>query len=159
MDLNDIIFENMNNGLVTSAVFIDLRKTFDTVDHTNVLKKINNIGIKGDLFDWCIDYLSNREQKTLVNGKKSNYQKVKCRVPQGSVLGPLFFIIYVNDMISRVGKDNVKLYADDTVIFAESNNQLDLQYKVQNLLDIFTKWSKENKLSINVDKTIGMLWY
>ena len=62
-------------------------------------------------------------------------------------------------MISRVGKDSVKLYADDTVIFAESNNQLDLQYKVQHLLDIFTKWSKENKLSINVDKTIGMLWY
>ena len=88
VDLNDIIFENMNNGLVTSAVFIDLRKAFDTVDHTNLLKKLNNIGIKGDLFEWCIDYLSNREQKTLVNGKKSNYQKVKCRVPQGSVLGP-----------------------------------------------------------------------
>ena len=122
VELNDIIFENMNNGNVTAAVFIDLRKAFDTVDHSILLRQLDKMGIKNDIYKWCKDYLFNREQKTLVNGINSNYLDVSCGVPQGSVLGPLFFLIYVNDIVNRIGIDNIKLYADDTVIFVEGND-------------------------------------
>ena len=153
VDLNDIIFENMNNSLITAAVFIDLRKAFDTVDHAILLKKIEKMGIKENLFSWCVNYLSNRKQRTLVNGIDSDYLDITCGVPQGSVLGPLFFLIYVNDIVNRIGKDNIQLYADDTVIFLEGNDYLQIQDDLQNLLNIFSYWCNENKLSINADKT------
>ena len=152
VDLNDIIFDNMNNGKITAAVFIDLRKAFDTVDHTILLSKLEKMGIKDDMFNWCKNYLSDRKQRTLVNGKNSEYQKSSCGIPQGSVLGPLFFIIYVNDIINRIGTQNIKLYADDTVIFLEGNDVPQLQENMQSLLNIFSHWCKENKLSINTEK-------
>ena len=153
VDLNDIIFENMNNGKVTTAVFIDLRKAFDTVDHSILLKKLDKVGIKNEIFMWCKNYLSNRKQKTLVNGIHSEYLDVSCGVPQGSVLGPLFFLIYVNDIVNRIGVDNINLYADDTVIHCEGDDIPLLKENIQNLLNIFSYWCKENKLSINAEKT------
>ena len=153
VDFNDNIFENMNNGLVTAAVFIDLRKAFDTVNHSILLKKLDKLGIKDIMYKWCKNYLSDRQQKTLANGINSDYLKITCGVPQGSVLGPLFFLIYINDIVNRIGNEYIKLYADDTVIFVEGNNELELQNKMQGLLDIFSQWCKENKLSINADKT------
>ena len=153
VELNDIIFENMNNGKVTAAVFIDLRKAFDTVDHSILLKKLDKMGIKSNVLLWCENYLSNRKQRTLVNGRNSNYLDVTCGVPQGSVLGPLFFLTYVNDIVNRIGNENIKLYADDTVIFLEGDDVLLLQNSLQRLLNIFSYWCKENKLSINAEKT------
>ena len=78
VELNDIIFENMNNGKVTAAAFIDLRKAFDTVDHSILLKKLDKMGIKNDMFNWCKNYLTNRKQRTLVNGKNSEYLDIVC---------------------------------------------------------------------------------
>ena len=153
IDFNNIIFENMNNSKVTAAVFIDLRKAFDTVNHSILLKKIKKMGIQNDLYDWCSDYLNNRKQRTLANGINSEYLNINCGVPQGSVLGPLFFLIYVNDIVNRIGKENIQLYADDTVIFINGDNEFEIQNKLQNLLNIFSYWCKENKLSINADKT------
>ena len=153
IDLNDIIFENMNNSNVTAAVFIDLRKAFDTVDHSILLKKLEKFGIKNEIFMCCKNYLSNRKQKTLVNGINSEYLDVSCGVPQGSVLGPLFFIIYVNDIVNRIGVNNIKLYADDTVIFCEGDEETLLKNNLQYLLNIFSCWCRENKLSINAEKT------
>ena len=77
---------------------------------------------------------------------------MSCGVPQGSVLGPLFFLIYVNDIVNRIGAKNIKLYADDTVIFLEGNDINQLQNNLQILLNIFSHWCKENKLSINAEK-------
>ena len=153
VDFNDIIFENMNNSQITAAVFIDLRKAFDTVNHTILLNKLRKMGISDNLFQWCGNYLSNRKQKTLVNGIGSDYHNILCGVPQGSVLGPLFFLIYVNDIVNRIGKEHIQLYADDTVIFIEGKEECEIQDKLQFLLNIFSHWCKENKLSINADKT------
>ena len=153
VELNDILFENMNSSKITASVFIDLRKAFDTVDHSILLLKLEKMGIKNNIFHWCKNYLSNRKQRTLVNGINSTYLDVSCGVPQGSVLGPLFFLIYVNDIVNRIGKDNIKLYADDTVIFIEGEDYTLLQNKMQQLLNIFSHWCKENKLSINTEKT------
>ena len=153
VDLNDVIFENMNNSQITAAVFIDLRKAFDTVDHSILLRKLEKMGINNNLFHWCKNYLTNRKQKTLANGVNSDYQNISCGVPQGSVLGPLFFLIYVNDIVNRIGIDNIKLYADDTVIFTEGIDIANLQYNLQKLLNIFSCWCMENKLSINAEKT------
>ena len=93
------------------------------------------------------------QQRTLVNGINSQYQDVSCGVPQGSVLGPLFFLIYVNDIVNRIGTENIQLYADDTVIFLEGNDMLLQQSELQILLNIFSQWCRENKLSINTEKT------
>ena len=153
LNLTEDLFDNMNNGLVTAAVFIDLRKAFDTVDHKILLKKLRLMGIEGDLFEWCVNYLSNRMQRTLANNTHSKELLLQCGVPQGSVLGPLFFLIYVNDIVNRIGSKNINLYADDTVIYTNGNIGTEIQENLQNLINIFSKWCRENKLSINTDKT------
>ena len=97
-------------------------------------------------------------KKTLVNNISSDYLNVSCGVPQGSVLGPLFFLIYVNDIVNRIGKNCIILYADDTVIFLDGDDVQQIQNSLQYLLNIFSYWCKENKLSINAEKKNGMLW-
>ena len=114
--LTGLLFENINKGLTSLAAFIDLRKAFDTVNHEILISKLCKYGIGGGNLDWCINYLSNRSQRTLANGILSEEAVVTCGVPQGSVLGPLFFILYVNDMQSNMPQSHVQLYADDTVI-------------------------------------------
>ena len=89
----------------------------------------------------------------MANGIYSDFQSISHGVPQGSVLGPLFFLIYVNDIVNRIGADSIKLYAYDTVIYLEGNNETQMQKKSQHLLNIFSNWCNENKLSINAEKT------
>ena len=153
VNLTDNIFENMNNGLITAAVFIDLRKAFDTVNHSILIKKLYKMGINENLYKWCINYLTDRKQRTLVNNIYSDNLLFLCGVPQGSVLGPLFFLIYVNDIVNRIGNENINLYADDTVIYVENSNLDIMQKELQKLINIFSFWCKENKLSVNTDKT------
>ena len=155
-DLTDDFFNSINEGSISLAVFVDLRKAFDTVNHEILLKKIGQYGIRGQNLRWCIDYLANRSQVTLANGKRSSDNVIKCGVPQGSVLGPLFFIIYVNDMQAALNGAKSQLYADDTVIYASGNSAEEVAARLQPELDLFTKWCRENKLSLNVKKTKQM---
>ena len=107
-DLTDDLFCNINDGLTTIAAFVDLRKAFDTVNTKILLDKLVNAGIRGNVFNWRKNYLTGRQQCTLANGKKSPMLPVVCGVPQGSVLGPLFFLVYVNDIQHAVGNCGVK---------------------------------------------------
>ena len=116
-DITNELFANMNNGLTSLAAFVDLWKAFDTVDHGILKRELKYYGVTGSNFDWCENYLQNRTQKTNVNGVLSSERRITCGVPQGSVLGPLFFILYVNDLQDAVPNANVQLYADDTVIY------------------------------------------
>ena len=118
VDLTNLLLNNVNSGNLSLAAFIDLRKAFDTVNHEILLEKLCLYGIKHNNLKWCANYLTNRFQKTMANGVLSRERAIACGVPQGSVLGPLFFIVYVNDVMSAVKNVHVQLYADDTVLVA-----------------------------------------
>ena len=152
-DLTDDFFSGINKGLTTLAVFIDLRKAFDTVDHNILARKLRHYGIREANLVWCKNYLSQRLQKTLANGQLSEGEPVRCGVPQESVLGPMFFILYVNDMLNSVVHAKVQLYADDTVIYCSGNSTEEVVAKLQPDLDKFSKWCGSNKLTLNVKKT------
>ena len=120
MEVTDYIYEKLDAGLYVHCAFIDYSKAFDTLDHDILSLKLNNLGIGKVFLLWCKDYLSGRAQSVKVGGDKSPSLPITCGVPQGSILGPLYFIIYVNDLLAQfVGSDvNITLYADDTVLYA-----------------------------------------
>ena len=152
-DLTDDLFDNINLGKTTLASFIDLRKAFDTVNLSILLKKLEEAGIRNNVLRWCRNYLAERRQKTTANETTSEYLPITCGVPQGSVLGPLFFLIYVNDLENVLQDCNVKLYADDTVLYQSGENCRDAMDKLQYSMNTFANWCSANVLSINVKKT------
>ena len=97
-------------------VFFDISKAFDRVSHKGLLYKIEKLGIKGDLLCWIKSYLLDRKQKVVINGKESILLNINAGVPQGSLLGPLFFLIFINDIVQEIGC-SIKLFADDTSIY------------------------------------------
>ena len=156
-ELTDCLFSNINKGLTSLAAFVDLRKAFDTVNHDILLRKLTYYGFLEGNLRWCSNYLKNRSQRTLANGMLSAPELVTCGVPQGSVLGPLFFILYVNDVQDAVKGAKLQLYADDTVIHVADANPMSAEQKLQLSLDQFSKWCKGNKLTLNANA--DGFWY
>ena len=111
----DNILGNMDKGLTTGAVFLDLSKAFDTVNHSRLFDKLQSTGFSSDTVKWFQSYLTNRKQVTAIVNQTSSSKPVPVGVPQGSVLGPLLFLIYVNDLPLHVSHCEMSLYADDTV--------------------------------------------
>ena len=126
---------------------------FDTVNHDILLAKLEHYGIRGTASDWFESYLMDRKQYVSVNGSTSNYLSVTCGVPQGSVLGPLLFLIYINDLPCSSSKLSFYLFADDTNIYYEEENLNALQKTVNKELKKVKLWLDVNKLSLNIDKT------
>ena len=147
------MFSNINKGETTLGVFIDLKKAFDTVNTEILLKKLNEAGIRGNTLKWCHSYLTGRSQKTLANGVLSASLPITCGVPQGSVLGPLLFLVYINDLQQAVPNCKVKLYADDTVLYHSELAVDDVARALQTSLNRFSRWCKINKLTVNTKKT------
>ena len=150
--LIDQIINNFENNEYTLGVFIDLSKAFDTVDHKILLKKLNLYGINGSNIHWFENYLTNRKQFLTFNDKNTPFANITCGVPQGSILGPLLFLIYVNDLCSA---SNIldPMFADDTNLFYSHQNISSLFMTVNNELDKIGEWFKANKLSLNVKET------
>lgn len=140
----------INKGNVTSCVFMDLKKAFDTIDHCILLKKLEYIGVRGLPNDWFRSYLSDRKQYTTVNGASSICSSICCGVPQGSILGPLLFIIYINDITQTCSSFQPYLFADDTNLLycGPSDTEAINVDAIQ-----VTRWFKANKLSLNIQKT------
>ena len=129
--MTETIKEIIDNRTFGCGVFIDFQKAFDTVNHSIVIKKLEHYGIGGEGFDWFRSYLSNRRQYVTVNGKRSEQKPVTYGVPQGSVFGPLLFLIYINDLPSVSKVHSFYLSADDTKIYYKSSDIVHLQ-KVMN---------------------------
>ena len=132
---------------------MDLSKAFDTLNHDILLKKLEVYGIRGVTLSWFSDYLSNRQQYVDFNGMSSNLLSINCGVPQGSILGPLLFLLYINDIINSTPFLSFILFADDTNIVC-SHDRLDTLVRTLNQeLPKVSTWFKCNKLSLNIEKT------
>ena len=158
LDVTDYILDNMDQGELTGAIFLDLKKAFDTVNYNVLLSKLEHLGIKGRALDWFSNYLSNRYQSTLLNNVQSDFKQVTVGVPQGSILGPLLFISFINDLPNVVSKAKTVLYADDTAIMFSAKTVSNIEEVLNKELSSVAKWMENNKLSVNASKTKVMLF-
>ena len=148
---NDYIL-NFDRGLTTQAIFFDLSKAFDKVWHRGLLLKLEAIGIGGSLLSFIENYLSDRFQSVVIKGETSNAMPVTAGVPQGSVLGPLFFLIYINDIVENI-EAVIKLFADDTSLSLGTDN-FDIRTEILNSdLQRIYNWAIKWKLKFNEEKT------
>ena len=146
--LNDKIVKGFDEGLVTGMILIDLQKAFDTINHDILLKKLSIIGFSDHTVKWFQSYLSNRKFMVNLENSFSEVSNISCGVPQGSILGPLLFLIYVNDMPMPV-KCNLFLYADDTCLVFQSKNVKDIEKQLNEDFAHICDWFVDNKLSIH----------
>jgi hypothetical protein len=145
------LFENLDNNVQVDSVYTDFRKAFDRVDHRLLLEKIAYNGIRGNLWRWFKSYITNRTQKVAINGHESYATSVSSGVPQGSILGPLLFTIFINDINNCFQFCNFLLYADDLKIYHRIRNKNDAE-RFQRDLDRFSDYCSVNKLELNLDK-------
>ena len=141
------------NGNAALGVFIDLKKAFDTVDHGILLAKLDHYGVRGSTLTLLQSHLEGRSQYVVYGGVESERGRVECGVPQGSVLGPLFFLLYVNDMVRACEGLDPVLFADDTNIYAEDAVLERLFEKVNRGLEALGRWFRCNRLTLNLKKT------
>ncbi len=150
--LTNYIGNALNNGNFCIGVFLDLRKAFDTCSHSILLTKLSKLGVNGTALQWFNSYLKNRFQCVEVNNARSNYAKIDCGVFQGSILGPILFLCYINDIYTATDLATF-LFADDTSCLAEHKNLNTLINYVNTELQKLAVWFKANRMAVNVSKT------
>ena len=133
------------------AVFLDLSKAFDRVWHEGLLYKLECNSITGNLLALIRDYLANRKQRVVLNGKSSEWATISAGVPQGSVLGPLFFLVYINDLVDNVNCD-IKMFADDTSLFSRVDDPVRSALKLNEDLDTVKLWALQWKMHLMLIK-------
>ena len=158
------IIKGKQDGMYTLAVFLDLSKAFDSLEHDVLLSKLYKYGIRGVAYEWYKSYLTNRQMRVKCNisssGKTeySNYMKVTYGTLQGSCLGPLIFLIFTNDLYRHLVYSSAILFADDTTLHKTHRNLTYLQWCMEDDLNTLSDWFAANKLTLNLEKTVCMLF-
>ena len=151
--MTETIRAALDSGQVTCGIFVDFQKAFDTVNHEILLSKLEHYGFRGVINDWFRSYLTDRKQKVVINGFESQNKIMNHGVPQGSVLGPILFLIYINDLHQCIKHSTTYHFADDTNLLNISKDYKSLQRKVNYDLFSLHKWLTANKISLNDGKT------
>jgi len=151
--LYDKIIHSLSNKEHTFGIFMDLSKAFDTINHEILINKLHNYGIRGTSLAWFKDYLKNRKQYVVYESEKSQELNITCGVPQGSILGPLLFILYINDIVKSSQLLTFIIFADDTNILYSHKDLNTAISTLNNELSKIQLWFKCNKLSLNIRKT------
>ena len=148
---NDLC-SSFDSSVTTQSIYCDISKAFDRVWHKGLLLKLKANGIRGKLHNWFTNYLSSRTQAVVIKGDISNFKRISAGVPQGSVLGPLLFLIYINDIVCNI-QSNIKLFADDTSLSLALNNPTERAQILNADLSKIDVWAKQWKVKFNEEKT------
>ena len=140
-------------AMIILIVFVDFQKAFDTVNHSILIKKLDYFGIGGKIKEWLKSYLSNRKHFVSILGYESQPQHVEHGVPQGSVLGPLLFLLYINDLHRSIKFSTTYHFADDTNMLNINSSIYKIKYQLNKDLKLLNKWLLANKISLNAAKT------
>ena len=152
------LYTNWNECKFTGCVFVDFSRAFDTIDHTILAQKLEMYGLDNVSRKFMLDYMASRRQTTTINGFSSSLAKVTYGTAQGSILGPLIFILYVNDIFESLGQDNsIHMYADDTLLMCKASDINTVMENAQKAFQKMSVWCEANKLSINAKKTKYMV--
>ena len=153
LDLQSQLINNIEDKLYSCSVFLDFSKAFDTVNHNILLDKLEHYGFRGIAYSWFKSYLNQRTQIVAMNGVDGNELTINCGVPQGSVLGPLLFLIYINDIYQSSQILPFRLFADDPSILLANKNLEILEQARNSELKKVSVWLLANKQSVNVSKS------
>ena len=151
------MINNLDQGLSSCAIFLDLAKAFDSVSHNILLRKLKLYGIRGNVYKLFESYLTSRTQFVKVDDAFSDFVEMKFGVPQGSILGPLLFLIFINDLPESTNFF-IKLFADDTFLCAQKKNFKALENEVNTELAKVSDWLVANKLTLNIKKSKCMIF-
>ena len=143
----------IDSSKLAGGIFVDLTKAFDTVNHRILLEKLRHLGVRGIPNKLLESYLTNRYQYVQINDNKSSLRSINCGVPQGSVLGPLLFILYINDLVNCCSIAKIRIFADDTAIYFACSNIKEFIQLVKTIMEHLDKWFTANLLTLNTDKS------
>jgi len=152
----DKIVQVVDHGDYICAAFLDLRKAFDSLDHCLLLKRLSGLEVTGVELQWFVDYLSNRRQRVKKGNQYSDWGTVLGSIPQGSALGPLLFLVYVNDMPSQVSHGCLLQFADDTCLICSGDSADAVAQMLQEDLRVLSQWIMTSKMKLNLKKSSVM---
>ena len=149
----------LDNNEYAIGIFLDIKKAFDCIDHSILLSKLEHYGFRGHIQEFIRNYLSSRRQYTLINSTHSSTQNIQYGVPQGSILGPLLFLIYINDIQHSTTKTELRLFADDTALFMHNKDLDILTHEITHEMELVKKWFISNKLALSLNKSNFILFH
>ena len=156
--MHEKISSAIDNQEFPVGIFIDLSKAFDTINHSILLEKLSFYGIRGITLEWFRSYFQFRQQYVFLHNVASSLLPITCGVPQGSILGPLLFILYINDIINCTDTLELILFADDTNMFYSNRDFYELERIINIELLKLSVWFRANKLSLNAVKSNYILF-